>query len=189
MDDPHPRRKACKRYDTPGVAHELTFSCFKRRRFLVKERTCQYLADAVLKAKAKHPFDLWAYVFMPEHVHLLLWPKQPRYSVSKILKSIKQSVSRRALRYLRILNPAGLRYVATGHGNQPYAFWQEGGGYDRNVTELKTVPKMARYIHNNPVRRGLVEHPEDWLWSSARAWAGLGEGPLPIDRDSLERNM
>ena len=169
MDDPYPRRKTCKRHDEPGHAHELTFSCFKRRPFLSRPRPCEYLAEAIAKAKAKHHFHVWAYVFMPEHVHLLIWPLEPVYSISAVLKSIKQSVARRAIRYLRLHNPRGLRRLATGQKNQPHAFWQDGGGYDRNVTMLETVPKMVEYIHANPVRRGLVRDPEDWFWSSARA--------------------
>ena len=94
--DPRPR-KTCKRYDTPGDVHELTFSCYKRRPFLSKDRTCHYLAQAIAMARTKHQFHLWAYVFMPEHVHLLIWPVLSEYSISTILKTIKQSVSRKAI--------------------------------------------------------------------------------------------
>jgi REP element-mobilizing transposase RayT len=61
----------------PDAAHELTFSCHRRFAFLRAERTCAWLADAIDKARYEHPFLLWAYVFMPEHVHLLIWPTQP----------------------------------------------------------------------------------------------------------------
>ncbi len=180
----HPvHRKTRTSFDDPGHAHELTFSCFRRRAFLSKERTCRYLAEAILRARRQHQFALWAYVFMPEHVHLLIWPTQACYSIAAIRKSIKQSVARRATSWLRAHSPAGLRSLATGHSDIPYQFWMEGGGYDRNVTLAKTLRPMVDYIHNNPVRRGLVAQPEDWYWSSARAWAGLGDDPLPIDRD------
>ena len=185
MPEPLPHRKTRRNFDDPGHAHELTFSCFRKRPFLGKERTCRFLADAVLMAKERHQFDLWAYVFMPEHVHLLLWPTRPSYSVAAIRKSVKQSVARRAMSWLRRHNPAGLRALATGRPDIPHQFWMEGGGYDRNVRLWRTLKAMVDYIHANPVRRGLVEHPEEWYWSSARAWAGLGDGPLPIDRASF----
>lgn len=60
-------------------------------------------------------------------------------------------------------------------------FWQPGGGYDRNVVEVATVHQMIEYLHANPIRRGLVEHAEDWEWSSARWYAGIR--PVRIDMD------
>lgn len=66
---------------TPGHSHELTFSCFRRFAFLKAERTCQWLADAIQTARVKHSFDLWAYVFMPDHVHLIVHPRLPEYAV------------------------------------------------------------------------------------------------------------
>jgi len=61
-----------KAINTPGHAHELTFSCYHRFQFLKAERTSQWLAEAIQSARVKHSFDLWAFVFMPEHVHLIV---------------------------------------------------------------------------------------------------------------------
>ena len=59
-------------------------------------------------------------------------------------------------------------------------FWQYGGGYDRNITGGKTLLRMIDYLHNNPVRRGLIERAIDWKWSSAAAPEG-GIGPIRLD--------
>ena len=61
-------------------------------------------------------------------------------------------------------------------------FWQPGGGYDRNVVEPATAVRVIEYIHANPVRRGLVERPEDWPWSSARGYAALDGVLIEMDR-------
>lgn len=132
-----------------------------------------------------HRFALWAYVFMPEHVHLLLWPEEENYSISNFLQSTKQSVSRKALDYLRKENPGGLKHLATGWKDRPYQFWMDGGGYDRNITDRETLLRVVDYIHRNPVRRGLVETPQEWWWSSVRQWMGIGEGPIKVDLRSL----
>lgn len=87
--------KRCRRWDIPGQAHALTFSCYRQRQFLSEARFCQYLIDALNRARTTHAFDLWAYVFMPEHVHLVIYPKHNDYSVSRILQAIKQPVSRK----------------------------------------------------------------------------------------------
>jgi putative transposase len=82
-------KKSCKRYNIPGHAHELTFSCYKNQKFLLSDRTCQWLIDSIEKAREKHNFSLWAFVFMPDHVHLLIKPMDEDYNISNILKDIK----------------------------------------------------------------------------------------------------
>jgi putative transposase len=189
MKDGEIYRKVCRRWNVPWDAHELTFSCYKRRAFLGKDLTRQFLADAVNRAKIKLGFDVWAYVMMPEHVHLLIWPVKENYSTSVILKAVKQSVSRKAVRWLKATNPTGLRLLATGRADKPYQFWQDGGGYDRNICNAKALRDIFNYIHYNPVKRGLVSRPEDWVWSSARDWAGISAGPIQIDKQSFMNSM
>jgi putative transposase len=181
-----PHRKRCKRYDIAGHAHYLTFSCFRRQPFLTRDRARQWLLDAVQAAKAKHPFDLWAFVIMPEHAHLLIFP-HPSATISGILKSIKQPVSQRALRWVQLHAPAFLASMADGqpNGQISYRFWQRGGGYDRNIWSLPEVVEKVRYIHENPLRRGLVDRPEQWPWSSWHAWECGADEPLSIDKHSL----
>lgn len=183
-DPPH--RKHCKRYDIRGHAHYLTFSCFRRQPFLSRDRSGQWLLDAIRAARAEHPFDLWAFVIMPEHAHLLIYPQGPA-TISNILKSIKQPVAQRAVRWVRANAPAGLSRMADmqPNGQIHYRFWQRGGGYDRNIWSLREVLEKVRYIHENPLRRGLVDRPELWPWSSWRAWERGIDEPLPIDSHSL----
>jgi putative transposase len=177
--------KRCHRWNVAGHAHELTFTCYENRPFLSKERTCRYLVAGITRARTKHEFDLWAYVFMPDHVHLVICPRQEQYSIAQILRSIKQPVSRRAIEYLKRNNPAGLRLLATGQQDEPYRFWQKGGGYDRNITKVQTLIETVRYIHNNPVRKGLIETADQWYYSSAADWQNARSGPLSVDFESF----
>ena len=93
--------KHCKRYNDPGHAHELTFSCFKHQQFLLGDHARQWLANAINLARNRYAIHIWAYVIMPEHAHLLIWPTEPKYSVSKVLATIKLSVTRNALRHVQ----------------------------------------------------------------------------------------
>ena len=177
--------RQCHRYNVAGHAHELTFSCYRNQAFLTAERACKYLMDSIIASREKHQFDLWAYVFMPNHVHLLICPTTSEYSISDILLSIKQPVSHKAVNYLRKNNPDGLKCLATHQTHRPYRFWQKGGGYDRNITKVKTAIDSVRYLHDNPVRKGLVTSADEWHYSSAADWQGTGQGPIPIDFDSF----
>jgi putative transposase len=174
--------KICKRHNLAGHAHELTFSCYQNRPFLKSNRTCDWLVEAIQKAREKHNFSLWAYVFMPNHVHLLICPNQESYSIPSILQTIKQPVSFKAIQYLKKEKPDGLAQLATHQKTQPYCFWQKGGGYDRNISNIETLLATIRYIHNNPVQKTLVTTPEHWHYSSAAFWSSQKEEPLFIDK-------
>ena len=63
----------------PGHAHLLTFSCFRRMPLLSKDRTRRWFLEALGAARSALEFDLWAWVIMPEHVHLLIYPRREGY--------------------------------------------------------------------------------------------------------------
>ncbi|MCE9553702.1 MAG: transposase [Planctomycetes bacterium] len=188
MRVPPGHRKICRRYNEPGHAHSLTFSCFQQQQFLSRDRTRQWLVEAIDRARKKHQFHLWAYVIMPEHVHLLLWPTRPMYTISSILSSLKMPVTKKALLYVRQSAPSFLPKMEDRqpNGDVHYRFWQRGGGYDRNIIEPTTIWAEMDYIHANPVRRKLCDRSIEWPWSSA-AWCYSGVGLLAMDVESLPR--
>lgn len=175
--------KECRRYNDPGHAHELTFSCYRQLPLLSRDRTRGWLVEAIQAARIKERFDLWAYVIMPEHAHVLLCPRESTYDISRILWRIKRPVARKAIEFLGWHAPQwlGKLTVLKEDGSLEHRFWQVGGGYDRNVIETSTLVKVIDYIHLNPVRRGLTERPEDWDWSSARWYQGGSPVPIEID--------
>lgn len=179
-------QKRCRRWDEAGHAHALTFSCFRRQPFLSKDRSRRWMIEAIDRARTEHRFHLWAYVVMPEHVHLLVWPTEADYSVSAILKTMKMSVAVRAVRFLKKTAPGFLAQMEDRqpNGTVSHRFWQRGGGYDRNLTEPGTGRATMEYIHANPVRRELCQRPLDWVWSSAIEWERPGTGLLRLDRES-----
>jgi len=98
---------------------------------------------------------------MPEHVHLLI-SEPERSTLSVVIQILKQITSRKLRR------------------GDARRFWQVRY-YDFPVwSERKRVEKL-RYIHRNPVKRGLVARPEDWRWSSFLQWATGCEGRVEIE--------
>ncbi|HUT11932.1 MAG TPA: transposase [Thermoguttaceae bacterium] len=176
-------RKRRKRYDEPGHARELTFSCYGRYHFLDRDRTRLWFVEALQHARKRWPVDLWAWVIMPEHVHLLVYPRQPNLEIGRFQATLKEEVARKAIAWLEGNARQWLPRITVREGKRlRRRFWQPGGGYDRNVVEPTTVHSMVEYIHANPVRRGLVARPEDWEWSSARWYAGLEPVHVQMDR-------
>ncbi len=159
--------KGLVRYQECGVFHFLTFSCYRRLPLLSSSSACQVFEDQLEAVRRRYGLVIAGYVLMPEHVHLLMG--EPRIaSLSVVLKVLKQETSKK------------LKKSEMGH------FWQRRY-YDFNVwTDRKRVEKL-RYIHRNPVRRGLVEKPEDWPWSSFRHYAFGEVGRVEIESEWTAR--
>jgi putative transposase len=176
-------RKEKKTYNRPGDAHYLTFSCNHYMPLLCKERSCLWLVEAIQKAKQKYKFDIYAYVIMPDHVHIMICPKEKECRVENILAAIKNPVSRRAKQYLMDIEANELleKLTICRGDKKVFRFWLPGGGYDKNICRMKGIEAVIEYIHGNPMRKGYVEKPTDWIWSSVRYWAGMNNIPLRMD--------
>ena len=132
--DRRQHRKKVKHYDLPGDAHFLTFSCYHRLPLLSKDRTRNWFLQALDEARREYAFDLWAWVLMPEHVHLLIYPRQPVYSTAKILSAIKQPVGTKAIGFLRQRRSPFLERLTVRNRLHTYhRFWQAGPGRDHNL--------------------------------------------------------
>lgn len=110
---------------------------------------------------------------MPEHVHLLVQPAEGS-TIDLALRSIKVSVAKRAIERWKELQAPILNKITDINGHP--RFWQPGGGFDRNVRDEAELSRTIKYIHLNPVERGLVAKPENWPWSSVRWWMGKRDG-------------
>ena len=178
MPTAEPIYKRMKRWEVTGDIRFVTFSCERRLPLLANAAIRDVLAAALTTAKARFKFELFAWVVMPEHVHLLLRPRD-EMPLDRILNYIKKSVAQRVIARWKELDARILRTIARPDGSP--RFWQKGGGFDRNVRDEPELMKEIGYIHRNPVKRGLVERAEQWKWSSARWWLGQREGQVECD--------
>ncbi len=168
MSQPH--RKRVKHYEGRGHLHELTFSCYKRKPLLTNDVWRGILSKSLGQACQDEGFGLAAFVFMPDHVHLLVLPLSLESKVSRLLARTKQPASKQIK---QLLVQAGSSLVETltvreRLGKFCFRFWQEGGGFDRNIFSAAALSASIDYIHHNPVKRGLCVRATDWKWSSAR---------------------
>lgn len=172
--------QALHRFYGAGDLHFMTFSCYRREPLLDREACRDVLLRILERVRRRYRLVVLGYVVMPEHVHLLVSEPQ-RETISTVVQALK-------LGFVRSLHSHGEEFEKAAvprsrksgetRGTQliPERFWQ-ARFYDFNVwTEHKRVEKL-RYMHRNPVQRGLVESPEHWRWSSFR-WYCYGEAGL-----------
>jgi putative transposase len=149
------------RFQQARCLHFITFSCQHRDKLLSTPESRDTFLEILERTHTWYDFYITGYVVMPEHVHLLVSEPQ-RSKLAVVIQMLKQNAARK----LRLVEGA--------------PFW-EPRYYDFNAwSEAKRVEKL-RYIHRNPVHRGLVECPEDWLWSSFNHYTTGMEGPVEIE--------
>jgi putative transposase len=177
-------RKRVKHYDVPGHARFLTFSCYRRLPLLSSPVWREWLGAAVRGACDELRVALWAYVFMPEHVHLPIRPLGDDFRVAAFLYRLERPLALRVVGVLRENRSRLLEELTvTERGVRAHRFWQAGGAFDLNVWTMNKAIEKAEYCHRNPVTRRLVRSPEQWRWSSFR-WLELGrweKEPLRVD--------
>jgi putative transposase len=170
MPSLQPHRKRIRHFHEPGDVHELTFSCYHRLPLLTNNAWRTILSRSIDEACESLGCRLAAFVYMPEHVHLLIWGITKKEDVSRLLANIKQPVSIQVRKDLEATNSRLLPrlMVRERPGKIVFRYWQEGPGFDRNLFTTKAVQASLDYIHLNPVKRGLCFQARDWRWSSAR---------------------
>lgn len=165
-----PHRKRVKHHHEPGHLHEFTFSCYRRKPLLTNDDWREKLARTLDTAGRLEQFDLVAFVFMPEHLHILVNPRLREPDFGRYLARIKQPFSKQIKDVLVRSGSRLLRQLTVQErpNKTCFRFWQEGAGFDRNFFTPQAILAAIDYIHHNPVRRGLCEKAVDWQWSSAR---------------------
>ena len=149
-----------ERFQRAESLHFITFSCFHRFPFLEAAGAKETIEAVLERTRQRHRARIYAYVLMPEHIHLLI-NEPPAIVLAQFLKALKQVTSRKL------------------RGSRE-RFWQDRY-YDSNVRGETARSAVVRYIHRNPVTRGLVAEPEDWPWSSFRHYAAGAKGTVEIE--------
>src|SRR5262245_33144976 len=136
-----PHRKRIRHYHEPGDIHELTFSCYRRRPLLSNNPWHAKLSKCIDAACADLECYLAAFVYMPEHVHLLIWGIRTKEEISDFLSRVKQPLSAQVHADLQAANSPLLKRLTVRErpGKMVFRFWQEGPGYDRNLFAVKSV--------------------------------------------------
>jgi len=142
---------------------------------------CSILVDSLDFCRKHKGLKLRAYVIMENHLHLIAEAED----LSTVMQSFKSFTAKRIVEYARSPNREWLHrqfllYKKRYKEDSTYQVWQEGFHPQRIQGEAMLTQKM-RYIHENPVRRGYVDLPEHWRYSSARNYLGDTHVVLDVD--------
>lgn len=170
--------KKLKRYYGQGHLHYITCSCYHRWPLLHTARSRDCFVRVLAEVRERYHFKLVGYVVMPEHFHLLI--SEPAIGTPSTVMQVLKQVTVRRMRRRRFRNPAQLPLFQDAHGLP--RFWQRRF-YDFNVWSEKKKREKLHYMHNNPVKRGLVTHPKLWPWSSFHFY--FGKEPRLADIDPV----
>jgi len=128
------------------------------------DRAVSIVFDSLDFIRANKGLKIYAYVVMPEHIHLMAG--SDTQDISALIGGFKSFTSRKIAEMLATGNPARLNKLKkAAYNGQNHAVWQETFRSEL-VYGNKFFAEKTNYIHNNPVRRGLVECPADWKHSS-----------------------
>lgn len=182
--------KLLRRYYGAGDLHFITGSCYGRQPVLHTAQRRDPFLTVLEQVRKRYRFVVMGYVVMPEHFHLLI--SEPRKGdPSTVMQALKLGFARRLLAAIaRAQVSKTARPGAPRVGGSTSSHVWQARFYDFNVwTERKRIEKL-RYIHRNPVVRGLVMAPDQWRWSSFRAYAYGELGPVRVnDWQILEMKM
>jgi REP element-mobilizing transposase RayT len=148
----------------------------------IKIVTC----NALNEARNSGGFALYSFVIMPDHLHAIT---DSAIKPSKVLQYVNGIISRRVIDHLKQHgHNASLQKLRreSGARGHMYSLWEHHNNALPIFSEGMFMGKV-NYIHQNPVRSGLVERAEDYRWSSARIWkrCALEDEPLLVDLDRI----
>jgi len=163
-------RAKIRRWYVPNAVYFITAVTFDRRPVFLDDPNIQLLRATMRIAQKHHPFTMRAYVFLPDHFHLLIFVPETT-NISKLLQSIQRNFT---LNYKRVYNI-----------NRPTHIWQRGF-WDHVIRDEDDFINHLDYIHYNPVKHRYVDKPEAYRHTSfheyvKRGWYEPGWGHTEPD--------
>ena len=172
--------KRINRPDHKGVLHFITINVLDHRRAFSKDEYARAALLQLRKQCDEHPAKLVAYVLMQEHLHAVLNPRDGE--INTLLRNMKPAITNAIAEVAQqTSNQRVLDWLTHDEGH--YQLWQEGK-HDLYLYSNWMIWQKINYIHNNPIRRGFVQHAGEYPYSSFCAYYDVGLEPvIPVDRD------
>jgi len=174
-------RSRYKIFDTQ-YPHFLTCTIVGWLPVFTRPETVQIIFDSWQFLQEHGRLQIHGYVILENHLHLIA----SGIELAKEIGDFKSYSARQILDYLEAKKATTLLdqlkwHKAKHKTDRTYQLWQEGS-HPQEISTEEIMWQKLEYMHNNPVKRGYVDEPTHWRWSSARNYAGL-VGLFPVITD------
>ena len=158
-------RAKIRRYYIPNAVYFITAVTQDRQPLFADSVNLELLRVTMRRVKEHHPFIMRAYVFLHDHLHLVIFVPETT-NISKLLQSIQRNFTR--------------NYKKAHNINEPIRLWQRGF-WDHVIRDERDFANHLHYVHYNPVKHGYVSEPESYDHTSfheyvKRGWYEAGWG-------------
>ena len=143
-----------RHYYEPGMAYFITSVTAGRKPLFLERLTCLFFLACLEYNKYVFSYKVYGFVVMPDHFHLAIQPS-PDTTISQIMKHVKGNFARK------------YNYIRKGKNS----IWQKSY-YEKAIRGEAQLMNKIIYMHNNPIKDGLVEKPEDYEFSSYHYYCG-----------------
>ena len=169
--------------------HFVTFTTVGWVDVFTRKECKDIIIEALKYSIANRGLLIYAYVVMSNHLHLAIAAAKNSKGLSAFIRDFKKFTSKEILKWLKTSHKESRRawmlpifrdFGRANIRNKHYQVWQQ----HNHPIELKYsswVTQKVNYIHNNPVKAAIVDRPEDYLYSSARNYAGRKDYILEVE--------
>jgi len=166
------------KFHNPSAAYFVSFATVNWIDVFTRQEYFKVLSDSIDYCRSEKGMELFAYCFMPSHIHFIFRSsnEQPsellrdfkRHTAKKVIGAIENNAQESRKEWLLWMferagkkNSTTTKYQFWQHHNKPIELWSP-----------KVIKQKLDYIHNNPVESGFVTEPTEWKYTSARNYAG-----------------
>ena len=170
------------RFAEPGQSHFLTCTVVEWLPVFTRQQAVQILLDSWTHLQHRDGLRLYGFVVLENHLHAVAqasdlpstWSRFKSFTAHGVIDLLQRQGAEALLKRLRFARKAH-------RDDRQHQLWQEGA-HPQAIEGEAMLRQKLEYIHQNPVKRGYVDEPEHWRWSSARNYAGR-EGLIEVVTD------
>uniref|UniRef100_UPI004048B44D REP-associated tyrosine transposase n=1 Tax=Algoriphagus sp. TaxID=1872435 RepID=UPI004048B44D len=164
----------------PGAVHFVTFTVHQWVDVFTRKIYVDQLPDSLKYCQKAKGLEIFAWVIMSNHCHLILRAKEE--NLADIIRDLKKFTAKAIVRLIQEnkLESRKKWLIMTLTFENQIWFWEKGY-HGEEIYSIPFYNSKMNYIHQNPVRAGIVENPEEYLLSSAGDFFGVRKGPLVLE--------
>lgn len=176
---------AMQKFHIQGHVFFITTVVYGRLHLFTRPSFIIPLYDSLNFYRCKLNIKLLGYVIMPDHLHLLIWPENAG-RLTDFMRDYKEFTAKRIVRQAEVEGCeswlASFRQAGAETGRAIHKIWQDDF-WERNIYTEQFLRQKLNYLHNNPVRAGLVDEPAKYSYSSSRNYEYNDNTLIDVDRE------